>query len=443
MQNYYAGNPLNRLSYLRSSPAFLASALRSPKAQFLVLDNLQPLCEKETQDTRRFVRLEWAQVEQYIGDPDKVFAGVDGKNEDEVSKLAVLGHAGKTVGDLSRDEKRNYFLNKPAVVFLGVDERSAPESSKSLPLSKPTETSTLEQHSPYGTPYWALDVSKLTDLKKTLLAEKEGREFVELRAGSQVIPNDEASIGAEARSLVDWNTRNKFCPGCSRPLRSIWAGWKRSCVPGEPAADGVEGAPACVSKKGVHNYSYPRTDPVVIMAILSPDKEKILLGRQRTWPARFYSCLAGFIESGESFEEAVRREVYEEAGIEVDQVGYHSSQPWPYPSSLMLGAWGIAKEGSSIRTDLDNELEDARFFTKQQVLDVIRSNERTQLTREEVNRIEGTKQSDQTDADRKKIEDQGAFRMPPPTAIANSLVTAWANGTLFSPLANPNGPAKI
>lgn len=206
-----------------------------------MLDNLQPLCEKETQDTRRFVRLEWAQVEQYIGDPDKVFAGVDGKNEDEVSKLAVLGHAGKTVGDLSHDEKRNYFLNKvrhsegvlcvtcrdahrlarqPAVVFLGVDERSAPESSKSLPLSKPTETSTLEQHSPYGTPYWALDVSKLTDLKKTLLAEKEGREFVELRAGSQVIPNDEASIGAEARSLVDWNTRNKVCLSSIRNLSS-------------------------------------------------------------------------------------------------------------------------------------------------------------------------------------------------------------------------------
>jgi NAD+ diphosphatase len=95
------------------------------------------------------------------------------------------------------------------LVFLGVDERSAPESSKSLPLSKPTDTSTLESHSPHGIPHWALDVSRLSDLKKQLLEEKEGREFVELRAGSQVIPNDEASIGAEARSLIDWNTRNK------------------------------------------------------------------------------------------------------------------------------------------------------------------------------------------------------------------------------------------
>ncbi|GAA5991743.1 hypothetical protein JCM5350_000592 [Sporobolomyces pararoseus] len=443
MQNYYAGNPLNRLSYLRSSPAFLASALRSPKAEFLVLDNLQPLCEKEQEASRRFVRLGWNQVEQYIGDAEKVFVGVDGKNEDVVADLAAIGHEGnKTVGELSHDEKRAYFLNKPALVFLGVDERSAPESSKSLPLSKPTDTSTLESHSPHGVPLWALDISKLSDLKKELLAEKEGREFVELRAGSQVIPNDEASVGAEARSLIDWNTRNKFCPGCSRPLRSIWAGWKRSCVPGEPAGEGLEGGPACVSKKGVHNYSYPRTDPVVIMAILSPDKESILLGRQRTWPSRFYSCLAGFIESGESLEEAVRREVYEEAGVEVDMVGYHSSQPWPYPSSLMMGCWGIVKEGTSIRIDLDNELEDARFFTKQQVLEVIKSNEPTQLTREEVARLDGGRQNE---GDEKKEKSQVAFRMPPATAIANTLVTAFANGTLFSPLANPNTPgnAKI
>ena len=110
-----AGNPLNRLSYLRSSPAFLASALRSPKAQFIVLDSLQPLCEKEDKESksRHFVRLEWNQVEKYIGDADKVFAAVDGKDEEAVKKMAVIGQEGdKTVGDLSSDEKRSYFLNK-------------------------------------------------------------------------------------------------------------------------------------------------------------------------------------------------------------------------------------------------------------------------------------------------------------------------------------------
>ncbi|GAA5823467.1 hypothetical protein JCM10212_007164 [Sporobolomyces blumeae] len=458
MENYYAGNPLNRLSYLRSSPAFLTSALRSPKSTFLVLDRLQPLCTPldPTSNRREFVRVSWDVVRPYVGDPDKAFVGVDGKNDArDVPHLDVVGPMRRpdrdetTVGDLDAGETRRYFLEKPALVFLGVDERSAPAAAKSLPVSKPTDGSTLESHSPHGTPYWALDISNLPELKARLEDEDPAREFVELRAGAKEIENHEASIGAEARSLIDWNTRNKFCPGCARPLRSIWAGWKRACIPGEPAdaavEEGGEGPPTCVSKKGVHNYSYPRTDPVVIMAVLSPDREQILLGRQRSWPSKFYSCLAGFIESGESLEEAVRREVYEEAGVVVDQVGYHSSQPWPYPSSLMFGCWGIVKEGSSIRIDLDNELEDARFFTKDQVLQVIRSSESTQLTRDEVKKIDDAAQKNagqHADKAREggKASDEGLFRMPPATAIANTLVTAWANGTLFEPLANPNQP---
>ncbi|GAA5957621.1 hypothetical protein JCM21900_000770 [Sporobolomyces salmonicolor] len=456
MQNYYAGNPLNRLSYLRSSQAFLTSALQSPKAKFVVLDALQPLSAPPNPDdhTRQLHTLSWNEVAPYIGQAEKVFVGVDGKNEDDVVGLAVRGVEGQklgkeTVGELTADEKRHYFVNQPALVFLGVDERSAPASAKSLPLSKPTDLSTLETHSPYGIPYWALDISAIADLKERLLKEEEGREFVELRAGMHSIPNEEASIGAEARSLVDWNTRNKFCPACARPQRSIWAGWKRTCIPSEPVGEGVEAPPACASKKGVHNYQYPRTDPVVIMAVLSPDKESILLGRQRTWPARFYSCLAGFIESGESLEEAVRREVYEEAGVVVGEVGYHSSQPWPYPSSLMFGCWGIAKEGQVIRTDLDNELEDARFFTRAEVLEVLNSTKPVHLTREDVSRIEGKDGVLRSEDTRAKEEgEKGLFRMPPATAIAHTLVDAWAKGTLFHPSANPNlgeatGPAKI
>lgn len=102
-------------------------------------------------------------------------------------------------------------------------------------------------------------------------------------------------------------------------MRSVWAGWKRACLTEEPAAAGLDAPPACISKRGVHNFNYPRCDPVVIMAIASPDRERLLLGRQKAWPKKFYSCLAGFIESGETFEEAVRREVYEEAGVEVGE----------------------------------------------------------------------------------------------------------------------------
>lgn len=139
----------------------------------------------------------------------------------------------------------------------------------------------------------------------------------------------------------------------------------------------------------------------------------------------------------------MRREVYEEAGVVVDQVGYHSSQPWPYPSSLMMGCWGIVKEGSDIRIDLDNELEgtsksylsddlrsflsilvDARFFTRQQVLDVIRSSEPTSFTRDDIKRIEGTAKSDQTEKERKAVQERGAFRMPPALVLSLSYLSS-------------------
>jgi len=116
---------------------------------------------------------------------------------------------------------------------------------------------------------------------------------------------------------------------------------------------------------------------VVIMAILSSDQSSILLGRQKKWPASFYSCLAGFIEPGESFEEAVRREVVEESGLKVSEVIYHSSQNWPFPAQLMMGAIGIVEKGQEdkIRLDLDNELEKADWFSREEVLEVLKKTE--------------------------------------------------------------------
>lgn len=245
----------------------------------------------------------------------------------------------------------------------------------------------------------------------------------------------------------------QFCPACARPIRSVWAGWKRSCIPGEAGESGLDGAPTCLSRKGVHNFSYPRTDPVVIMAVLSPDGEKILLGRQRSWPARFYSCLAGFIESGESLEEAVRREVYEEAGIVIGEVGYHSSQPCAFfrchcrvsiadsvpqvafpglahvwllghrqgrdghPGGPRQRARGCAFQSRSGALTLLTALPptDARFFTREQVLNVINSTKPMQLSREQVARLDGKEGVSGKDVDAAKAEarDEGSFLMPP------------------------------
>ncbi len=156
---------------------------------------------------------------------------------------------------------------------------------------------------------------------------------------------DEAGIAAAAKGILSWHASHRFCANCGAPSEVADAGWRRSC-------------PVCGTQH------FPRTDPVVIMLILHGNS--LLLGRQASWPQGMYSLLAGFMEPGESIEAAVRRETFEEAGIEVGPVDYLSSQPWPFPSSLMLGCRGEALT-TEIRRD-PGELEDARWVRREDVL---------------------------------------------------------------------------
>lgn len=191
--NYYAGNPLNRLSYLRPSGAFLKSALASPKARFVIYHNLNPLCAPPTASGDiKLHSLVWTDVKEYIGDSATVFKFVDDKDA-SVEAGAV--------------EEKTRSIDQAALVFLGVDERSAPESAKSLPLSKPTAESSLESHSPHGIPYWALDATKLDTLRAKMLGV-QGAEFVDMRSQMSAIPGEEAAIAGEGRALLDWNNRN-------------------------------------------------------------------------------------------------------------------------------------------------------------------------------------------------------------------------------------------
>lgn len=156
----------------------------------------------------------------------------------------------------------------------------------------------------------------------------------------EIMPPEEAGTFAAARSLVDWHNRHRFCAQCSTPTTVIRAGWARQCG----------------SCKAQH---FPRTDPVVIM--LAEHGGRVLLGRQPMFPKGFYSALAGFVEVGESMEEAVTREFREEAGLKVSNVRYVASQPWPFASSLMIGCIGDA-EDDRITLD-DKELEAAAWFS--------------------------------------------------------------------------------
>lgn len=161
----------------------------------------------------------------------------------------------------------------------------------------------------------------------------------------EFVPSSEVSLIGMAKSMLDWHARHRFCARCGHQTHVGSSGWRRDC-------------PNCSAQH------FPRTDPVAIM--LAYHEDKVLLGRQPRFPAGMYSCLAGFIEPGETIEAAVRRELFEEAGIKVGRVDYKLSQPWPFPSSLMIGCFAETIDPALTIDRL--ELEDARWFSREDVV---------------------------------------------------------------------------
>jgi NAD+ diphosphatase len=168
--------------------------------------------------------------------------------------------------------------------------------------------------------------------------------FRDLRAIAGELPPEEAGVLAYARAMITWRERQRFCGRCGTRNVPVQGGHVMRC-------------PSC------ENQQFPRIDPAII--VLIHDGERALLGRQASWPPGRYSTIAGFVEPGESLEDAVVREAREETGVSVDVVEYHSSQPWPFPSSLMIG---FLAHAATTDIDLkDGELEDARWVTREQL----------------------------------------------------------------------------
>ncbi|MEX2454001.1 MAG: NAD(+) diphosphatase [Rhodospirillaceae bacterium] len=196
------------------------------------------------------------------------------------------------------------------------------------------------------TAYFAVDVSTLEEHEAAAL--HAGGEFVDLRSVGAVMDRTEASMLAYAKGIMHWHARHGFCGVCGGPTEIREAGHLRKCLNESCGA--------------VH---FPRTDPAVIMLVERGDR--VLLGRKAEWTEGMYSTLAGFVEPGESLEQAVAREVMEEAGVPVANVRYHSSQPWPFPASLMLGFYADALTDECACND--DELEDLRWFTRRELMD--------------------------------------------------------------------------
>ncbi|KAF2153524.1 hypothetical protein K461DRAFT_286188 [Myriangium duriaei CBS 260.36] len=387
--NYFSGSPLNRVGFLRTETPFLSSALRHPSTRFLLCSDLQPLVHK---DQTSLAWTSYSDVKPVLGgDPY----------------------------DLPEQEiVRTYRSDKhvPQMIFLGLDEADKKEGG--FEWRAETKQTTYR-----GTPHFAVDVTPRSSVKEAcekLIKDMEGKGLGFARGRVMDLRAADAAIYAEARQLLDWNLRNPFCAQCGQPTLSINGGFKRTCPPNDlaklpgsavPTAEeplSEESArPPCATRKGVSNLSFPRTDPTVIMAVVNHAGTHILLGRNKRYPPHWYSVLAGFCEPAESIEEAVRREVWEEAGVHVGRVVIHSTQPWPYPANLMIGAIGQSVPGGEdIDLGNDPELEDAKWYSFDEVREALRV---------------GTSGIGEASGPEYK---EGDLRLPPPTAIANQLMTA-------------------
>ncbi len=224
-----------------------------------------------------------------------------------------------------------------------------------------------------GTAHFVVDVSKADGAAREL--DQDGRfRYVDARSATELLDAASCGIVAQARAQVDWHARNGFCPQCGSTTTMARGGQTRHC-------------PGCGA---IH---YPRTDPVVITAVHSGDWCLLGQSRGRGTGSNRYSALAGFVDQGESIEEAVAREIMEESGIAVKNVRYHSSQPWPFPSSLMIGC--LAEAATTEISADDEEMSDVRWFHRDVVVSALDggSNELT---------------------------------LPAPLAIAHHIIRAWA-----------------
>ncbi|OXB79347.1 UNVERIFIED_CONTAM: hypothetical protein H355_008152, partial [Colinus virginianus] len=339
--NYFSMTLLDRRSDKRVDSKWLSKKQTHPSTVYIVFSDLSPLvtlseeAEKSQQPEVRLLRLHHKDVEQWVSQTEEV-----------------------------------------TLIFLGVDLQLR------LNLSAARNGKVLQNDDEDGLIAWfALSINPTS--AERFKQKHEDCYFLHPPMPALLqLPENEAGVVAQARSVLAWHSRYRFCPTCGSATKIEEGGYKKICIKED-----------CPSLQGAHNTSYPRVDPVVIMQVIHPDGNHCLLGRQKRFPPGMFSCLAGFVEPGETIEDAVRREVEEEAGVKVGHVQYVSCQPWPMPSSLMIGCLAVAVS-TEIRVD-KNEIEDARWFTREQVMDVL---------------IKGNQRS---------------FFLPPSRAIAHQLIKHW------------------
>jgi NADH pyrophosphatase NudC (nudix superfamily) len=339
----FQGNPLNRLNIHRKS---LQDIIQHPQSRFLPYRQLKVLFNQEKK------QLVWL-THQFL---------FDNKNEQEKLSIdqcefVLLGMGSKSIADRPSSP-----INAEQTK---IDSKLL---SKFLLASEPTPDDYI---------YFALSIPPNS-------ADNLSGTYTDLRPLLSQLSVIDAAVAGQGRALLDWHASYQYCGKCGSSTISQEGGTRRQCT------------------KCNHTL-YPRTDPVAITLVIHPDKEHVLLGRKATFPPYMYTCLAGFIEPGESIPEACSREVWEESGIVVDTSAgrYFDSQPWPFlGGQLMIGCYSYAIDETI--TLHDSELEDCRWFSRNEVGDMIQRARDINLDK----------------------NNQG-LRIPPPIAIAHQLIYNW------------------
>ncbi len=269
----------------------------------------------EPRKNRRWIRQQWTRQQC------RVFVL---RHDKSLMRQSELADAPPEVVRLGRDDLHDLEVDPEQAVFLGLDRDQ---------------------------PLFALDLSRHPEDR--LAPILQAHDFIDLRDVGWLLDAQQAAQLAYARGLLWWNRHHRYCGKCGHPTRSENGGHMRRC-----------------SNDQCGRQHFPRTDPAVIMLVedlSDPARPRCLLGRNSRFPNRMMSTLAGFVDPLESLEECVAREVFEECGIRVDRVEYQASQPWPFPSSIMLGFRARART-TQIRID-NEEIEEAYWFEAEQLLD--------------------------------------------------------------------------
>lgn len=281
--------------------------------------------------------------------------------------------------------------------------------------------------------YWAIDI---TDILSDSFLQLGDERFVFIELRTLMVASDltdartvgELAIAGHARALLEWHTISRFCGQCGTRTIPVEGGRRKQCV-----------------NERCKKRIYPRIDPVVIMLVIDKENDRALLTRQSRFVPRMWSCLAGFIEPGETLEEAVRRETWEEAGIEVDEVVYHSSQPWPVgpnsmPCQLMVGFFAYAKSFDVLVNK--KELEDAEWHSREDVKKALSFAEYEKAQKTAAINVDqlcrGVEKGDFSGDFNVESGELAPMFIPGPFAISHHLISSWVNQTIPNDTESPS-----